>query len=52
MQLIILGLQVCDEKWIPTKLWISMRDVTQKKFIQAITAVTEAMWVYVIKEMQ
>lgn len=46
MQVIISGLQVCDEKWIPTNLWISMWDLyvraTQKKFILAFAAVTEA----------
>lgn len=33
MQLIISGLQMCDEKWIPTNLWISMWGVTPEKFI-------------------
>lgn len=52
MQLNISGLQVCDEKLIPTNLWISMWGVTPKNSFKPSLQILKQMWVYVIKEMQ
>lgn len=52
MQLVVLGLQMCDEKWIPTNLWISMWGVTPKNSLRQSLLLLKQMLVYVIKEMQ